>query len=741
MKKLKWQLIRKQKRTGSHLLLGATSLSLATLAGCSDTDLQFDEFDDFQSRELEELSSPIVDVPGISTFAAPPDTIGEVGPNHYVQAVNATDFAVWDKTGALLGGPVSLGSLWTSGPCTTDFTDPTVNYDQLADRWILTQIASSADAVCIAVSQTPNPGTTGADYYLYEVETPNLPDYQKLGVWPDAYYMTTYEGTDLGLYAIDRNALLNGSAPSVITCAASGSQCLRDTLPSLGVPGVRRTRMLPVDVEGGISPPAGAPGLFLRSVDDQQDATDPTDRIEIYTATVDWTAQSWTVTGPTLLTPNAFDIMVCDRNGGGIRDCIPQGGTAPTVDALSNRPMMALRYRQFGGHASMVFSQTVNVESLHSLATDEVAGIRWYELRNSGAGWSIYDQGDYTPQDAPDDESELIHRWMGSMAQDGDGNLALGYSLVNSDSDPGEELFPGIAYTGRLTTDAPGTLRSEIIVAESTSAATLPNRRWGDYSAMSVDPVDDCTFWYTSHLANGDTRIVSFRFDECGCNTATYEAEDDMFQSVGNPAPPDGWNLHSNGYVSTTHDFTPGPSIVTVRALGQSAQGIAPHMIVRVGGTIIGDVYVNPTTYTDYEFNFVAAGGPQEIRIEFDNDFYQPPADRNLWLDNVTVECGSEAPGGDNPCAGLCENPQTFGWAGSYQSGNLGTGAICRETTQPVADGNCGNLAGGRQLFVNGTPMACTGGNWGASLPAARNGGYCVQTTEGNWPWAFYTLW
>jgi len=707
-------------------------------AGCSGTS---GDGEDVQANALALLSAPTLNVDGLTATNQPPDTIGEVGPNHYVQAVNATEFGIWDKAGTQIGGPVSLGSLWSSGPCATDFTDPTVNYDQLADRWVITQMSSSLLGVCIAVSRTPTPGTTAADYYLYELVTPRLPDYQKIGVWSDAYYMTAYDLEDplppeLGLYALDRAALLAGTAPSTITCATSGSQCLRSTIPALGGFG-QRTRALPADLEGATPPPVGTPGLFLTTVDDLQDPSDPSHRIEIYPATVNWTAQTLTIGAPTILAPDPFDIMICNRNGLGFRDCIPQPGMGSiTLDALSNLLMMGLRYRQFGGHASLVFNQTVNVAPLFpGIATGEVAGIRWYELRNMGAGWTIFDQGDFSPQNSPGDDSELVHRWMASMAQDRDGNLALGYTVVNSDNDPGEELYPAMAYTGRLTTDAPGTLEPETLVEES--AGPSSSNRWGDYSAMSVDPVDDCTFWYTSNLVDGETRIVSFKHEGCGCNDATYEAES-MFHSAGNAAPPDGWNLHSNGYISTTHDFTAGPATLTVRALGQSAAGVAPHMVVRVGGVVIGDVFVSPTTYTDFPFTFLASGGPQEVRITFDNDLFQPPQDRNLWLDKVTVECADEVPA--NPCAGLCENPQVFSWSGSYQSGNLGTGAICRETTQPLTGGNCGNMAAGRQLLVNGTAQVCNGANW-ATPPAPRNGGYCVQATPGNYAWAFFTLW
>ena len=226
------------------------------------------------------------------------------------------------------------------------------------------------------------------------------------------------------------------------------------------------------------------------------------------------------------------------------------------------------------------------------------------------------------------------------------------------------------------------------------------------------------------------------------CLPTTYEAEA-IYQSAGAAAPPDGWNLHSNGYVSTTHDFIAGPVTVTVRALGQSAGGSAPHMVVSVDGQVIGSAFVSATTYTDYSYTFEAVAGVQEIRVTFGNDYYNgntnPPEDRNLWLDSIGVECADEVPPG--PCDGLCANPEYMSWSGSsYNSGNLGTGAVCRETLQPVANGNCGNFAGGRQLFVNGVQKVCSGANW-LTPPTPRNGGYCVQTTAGNHNYAYFALW
>jgi hypothetical protein len=237
-----------------------------------------------------------------------------------------------------------------------------------------------------------------------------------------------------------------------------------------------------------------------------------------------------------------------------------------------------------------------------------------------------------------------------------------------------------------------------------------------------------------------DTTSVVVRPRPAGsCKMATYEAET-MFHSTGGSTP-GGWNIWANGFISTTHDFSSAPTRIYVVARGEPAFGVWPHMIVSVNGAPIGDVSVNSLDWESYAFDFDAGPGPQEIRITFDNDFFSPPFDRNLLVDNLRVICtGEPDPDPPNPCASFCASPEVITWSGSYQSGNLGTGAICRETTQPVAGGNCGNFAPGRQLFLNGTAMPCDTGNW-PSLPAPVAGGYCIHTTPGDFPWAFLTLW
>ena len=424
----------------------------------------------------------------------PPDTNGDVGPNHYVQWVNLL-FQIWDKNGNSLYGPAAGNTLWSGfgGACeTSNDGDPIVLYDHLADRWFLTQFAlpnfpNGPFSQCIAVSTTGDP--TGS-YTRYEYQFADLNDYGKFGVWPDGYYGSFnmfYAGSLVGksviASAFDRDAMLAGQPAAMILFDLSSIS------PSLW-------GFLPSDLDGQ-APPAGSPNYFVKSDDS---ILFPSDTLAVYGFHVDWTtpANSTFTPGPALA-PAAFDSNMCDYS----ENCIPQPGTTVKLDALSDRLMYRLQYRNFGDHEGMVVNQTVDADG-----TDH-AGIRWYELRKTTGDWSIYQEGTYAP--------DADHRFMGSMAMDMVGNIALGFSVSSS------TVFPSIRYVGRLVTDPLGTLpQTETTMISGTGSQTGSAGRWGDYSAMSVDPTDECTFWYTQEYmattgpAPWQTRIGSFKFDGCG---------------------------------------------------------------------------------------------------------------------------------------------------------------------------------------------------------------------------------
>jgi MYXO-CTERM domain-containing protein len=448
-------------------------------------------------------SAPLQSFEGISfTGLRPPDTVGDVGPSHYVQMVNSA-FAIYDRQGNLLAGPSPIGSIWTAvgwqGLCGLDtLIDPIVVYDQAADRFLLAAfpaVSLPPFVMCIAVSRTGNPVTGG--FYAYEFVTPELPDYEKFGIWPDAYYMSTFEDPDLGAYAFDRARMLNGQPATFQRFAISA------------LAGGRLTRILPSDWDGVTPPPIGSPNYFVRSVDGEVHGG--SDRLEVYQFHVDWaTPANSSFTLATTLPTAPFDTQLnCTPT---FRDCIPQPNTSQRLDDLANRLMWRLQYRNYGGALGerMVTNQTVDADG------NGLAGIRFYELRKAGSAWTIFQQGTYAP--------DANYRWMGSTAMDRDNNIALGYSIVNGLGGAGA-LFPSIRYTGRTPNDPPGTFPGPEQTLFNGSGSQTAGARWGDYSAMSVDPVDDCTFWYTQEYmpANGDwrTRIGSFRCPSCAAPTPT----------------------------------------------------------------------------------------------------------------------------------------------------------------------------------------------------------------------------
>src|SRR5438270_748284 len=405
--------------------------------------------------------------------SAPPDTVGAVGPSNYVQVVNS-DFAVFNKTGGTLYGPVQTNTLWSGfgGLCQSDNDgDGTVVYDRAANRWVIAQFAITGATTtfyqCVAVSTSGDP--TGS-YYRYSFSYSSFPDYPKMGVWPDAYYTTfnlfnSTGTTFLGglVAAYNRSAMLTG--------AAATQQTFNVGTAYGGLP--------PANVDSSTLPASGTAEWIVS-------LGAAANQLAFWKFHVDWTTPAnSTLTGPTTLATQAFS-QLC---GGGT--CVPQSGTTQQLDSLADRLMFRLAYRNFGDHESLVVD--------HSVVSGSGGGARWYELRPSGGALSIYQQGTYAPDSS--------YRWMGSIAMDGSGDVGLGFSLSSS------SLHPAIHYTGRLSGDALGTMSqgeaSIIDGAGSQSGQSLS--RWGDYSAMTVDPADDCTFWYTNEYdaATGGGSIVT----------------------------------------------------------------------------------------------------------------------------------------------------------------------------------------------------------------------------------------
>jgi len=413
----------------------------------------------------------------------PPDTEGDVGTNYYVQWVNLA-FAVFSKsTGAIVYGPLDGNTIWQGfgGRCESDNSgDPIVKYDHFANRWIFTQFAvgSTPYTQCIAVSTTSDP--TGP-YYRYAYSYSYFNDYPKLAVWPDGYYITynMFNGNFFAggqVCAFDRTTMLTGGDAT--------EQCFGPYSSYGG--------WLPSDVDGPNLPPSGSPNYVLAF---------GTNSLLLWKFHVDWTTPgNSSFTGPTAISVASFSEACSSSNG----TCIPQPGGV-LLDSLADRVMYRLAYRNFGDHESLVVNHSVN-------AGGGVSGVRWYELRDPNGAHTIYQSGTYSP--------DSTYRWMGSIAMDHMGNMALGYSASDSST------YPSIWYAGRLVSDSLGQLpQAETIILNGTGYQASSSR-WGDYSSMSIDPTDDCTFWYTQeyHAANGTTnwktRIASFKYPDCTlCST------------------------------------------------------------------------------------------------------------------------------------------------------------------------------------------------------------------------------
>ena len=413
----------------------------------------------------------------------PPDTNGDVGPNHYIQTVN-TSLAIYNKTTGALITAMTLNTFFTGTgtPCdNNNGGDPVVVYDRFVDRWVITDFSIPGPYYeCIAISKTGDPVSGGWWMYGVPISTVSLNDYPKVGVWRDAYYfsfnMFLQPGNDwdgVQVWAFEKASMLIGGTLRSVSFHLDANSGYGSLLPSHALS----------------LPPEGTPNYFA--------SVSPPNKFQIWEFLPNWTTlTSSTLTGPTELAIADFAIAAS----------VPQLGSSALLDSLSFRPMMQL-----------IFREVSSVETLwltHTVASSGVGGIRWYEVRNPGGAPSVFQQGTYQPDNR--------HRWMGALAVDQDGNMAVGYSVSSS------SMYPAIRYAGRLAGEIPGSLpQAESVLIQGTGSQTF-YQRWGDYSSMSVDPNDECTFWYTTEYyattgTNWQTRIGSFKYPSCGQPKGTLQ--------------------------------------------------------------------------------------------------------------------------------------------------------------------------------------------------------------------------
>ncbi len=541
--------------------------------------------------------APIQNWQGTNFSAFPPDPSGAAGPNHYVHMVN-TSYTVYDKTGNSLGGPYTLSSLLGG----SNDGDPIVMYDKDADRWFLSQFKFTNSSLQIAVSQTPDP--LGA-YYAYEFSLNSFPDYPKYSVWGNAYFVSANKNSPQ-MYALERDEMIAGNA---------GAQIIGFSVPSLSTNGF--FSIMPSHATSTL-PASSTPGYAFYFQDDGWGGVS-SDHIKIWEIDLDWTNTSnSTISSPQQLPVTAFDSEFTPS-----WNDIEQPGTSQKLDGIPTAFMYMAQYREFSGYSSVVLNHTVDVDATNH------AGIRWYELRKSGANpWTVYQEGTY----APDAES----RWLGSICMDYQGNIGLAYSIS------GPTVYPSIRYTGRYFSDPLGqmTLAEEDIIVGN--GAQTSNNRWGDYGQMTLDPTDDATFWYTGEYIfnGGKSRIASFKI--------ANDADDDIgVVSIDSP---------TNGTLTSTEQIT-----ITISNFGTNDQSNFPVSYTLNGGTSINETYsgtLNSGASTQYTFTAtVNMGAPGNYNIasytglsndQFNNNDTTSTTIQHLFGDDVGVSAITSPLTGNN---------------------------------------------------------------------------------------------
>ena len=489
----------------------------------------------------------------------PSDNSLAVGPDHIVQTVNSR-LAVFSKkgrrfdtTGTVLYGPVPTNTIFhgLGGACDTrNNGDAVVRYDQLAHRWLLVmpifgriplsdlqarppvkepaapgqlaapgQAASPGPAVAPPSNPPPPPPGRGQQgrgqppvpgqpvppppagtyamcyalsvsedplgaYYRYAFERPLFPDYPRPAVWPDGYYVPTSTGDDViqkHACVVDRNKMLAGESAAEQCIVVDGVNFLNNA-----------------DIDGTGLPPAGAPNVMMAAGGTQLKNVFDDDVIYAWNFHVDWATPSKTkLTGPTRIAVAPYHYL-CN---GQLTNCVSQPGTDRKLDAQGDKLMQRLVYRNVQGRESIL--------ALHSVDTAAGGGgLRWYELRlNRKRQPVIRQQGTYAP--------DGFYRWMGSIGMDREGNIAIGYSFG------GAPHFAGQRFAGRLDGDPAGKMTLQETVLVEGEASQTNTIRWEDYATMTMDPSDDCTFWYVGDYFKKEapsysTRIGSFRLPDCG---------------------------------------------------------------------------------------------------------------------------------------------------------------------------------------------------------------------------------
>lgn len=412
-----------------------------------------------------------------STFA-PPDPVLSVGPNHIVQMVNSAH-KVFSKSGSILAGPIKFSSIVSGAG---DDGDPITLYDHVADRWLLLQFdlakyagTGPSNSLIFCISQTNDP--TGS-YYVYKFNTTtSFPDYPHVGIWNNQYIVTTHEFNNTGtaylgqgFYSVEREKMLNGISNAVGVRFVTGST---------------EGGYLPVSMEGMKTPNLTTLPTFISYDADEFGGTDA---LLLRTISVNFNTPTSSVLSAVQVLPTA----PFDGRSPNSRSAIEQSGTTSGLDAIADRMMSRVIYRKFDNYESIVANHIVNVSGVNPTSISSYqAAMRWYELTRTSpsAAWTINQQSTYAPGTISGSTGD--NRWMGSPGIDQRGNIAIAYSKSSSST------FPSLAYAERRKSDPTNTLSAEQVFHAGTGSQVGSSNRWGDYSAMTTDPTDEETLWYT----------------------------------------------------------------------------------------------------------------------------------------------------------------------------------------------------------------------------------------------------
>lgn len=414
--------------------------------------------------------------------STPPDPHGDIGPNHYIEAINVA-IGIFDKSNGTRLAAYSFDTFMSNagmtGPCgNANSGDPYVMYDRISGRWFVTDFAwygSGPFFECIAVSKTSDPVSGGWWTYAVQFANNNMPDYPKFGVWADGIYMTSnlfqggdyYAGVEVDVF--NRDDLISNASTIRMQ-----SKVLDTSYWSL----------LPANDEFG-KVPSGTPAMFIS--DDSG--------LRIWKWSINWSRASKSVwSGP-------FNVTGGSEYQGASYAIVQKGSSEP-LDRLEDRLMSAAQWSNVNGNQSLWIARTID-------ASYPNAGIYWAEIRNiAGSTPTVFQDMKFGVT--------ASNRWMPSLVVNSGGSMAMVYSYVD------ETIFPSLAYSGRTSGATAGTLdQGEASLATGGSAAVTGYSRWGDYFAASLDPSDDCTMWLLGEYMSGTggwdwtTRIAKVKFGTC----------------------------------------------------------------------------------------------------------------------------------------------------------------------------------------------------------------------------------